>query len=310
MFSRVVELAGKTRALAENALEALDAPDDRERDQSFERRLSGSFSARDSPVPQLVENEYQHLLSQVVAAVTNQTSSNVDLRECAQVVVTQIMMLRENASSSSSLDSSLRECISGGSLIEIVDRLIETGGMSEMTNSLLDALDSEQQESGRLRSRISELLKKGGVGPNSETSSEESSPVLRQRIEELEMERERVSVEVQKLHLQIAKVVKEKTDLEVERDNEDKIDARVMRSAFMTLSAQIDNKPVRDGVLRVIAEMLELSPEDRTSARIPEAGDVSSSREGPGGLATEFLRFLQEEVATSSQQLDNSFSEI
>jgi len=304
MFSRVVELAGKTRALAENALEALDAPD--YAGSRSESRLgnSASTAGRDSPIPRLVETDNRDILSQLVEAATNQACSDIDLREAAEVLITQIRMLRENASTLPNLDPSLRESICKGSLVEAIDRQMETGGQNETVKSLIEALEAEQRESSQLRGRLSVFLR---TGSNSGDDSEERNIVLQKRIEQLEIDKEESLVEIQRLHRQIAKVVKEKADLELERDNDDKVDARVMRSAFTSLSCQIDNRAVRDNVLRVMAELLQLSPEERAVARIPSLGDISDA---PKTLATEFLRFLEEEVDEPSSQLENSFSEI
>ena len=267
MFSRVVELAGKTRAIAENAFEALDAPD---------------VGGPPRTPPQLAEE----LLSQLVEAVSYQSCDGIDVCNAAKLLMTQIKMLRETAASSS---------LDVGSLVEALGRVVETGGASsnETSRSLIDALEKEQKECAKLRLRVSELLSNGEVGP------------LAKQIEELELDKEEALLEVEKLKRQISKLVKEKIDLQLERDNADLVDARVLRSAFIGLSSQINNLAVRDGVLRVMAEMLNLSPDERIAAGINASDEVP-----PKGLATQFLQFLQEEVDASPSQLDNSFSEI
>jgi hypothetical protein len=98
----------------------------------------------------------------------------------------------------------------------------------------------------------------------------------------------------------LTKVVKEKADLQVELDNEDKIDARVVRSAFVQLCCQVDNKKLRNNVINVMADILQLSEEDRLRASLRSAAASPGSTDAPvaepPGLAKEFLIFLQEEV--------------
>jgi hypothetical protein len=79
-------------------------------------------------------------------------------------------------------------------------------------------------------------------------------------------------------------------------DEEDKVDARVMRSAFTTLCSQIDNKSVRDGVLMVMAEMLQVSPEDRELFHVPQT-NVPKKK---SGLGDDFLEFLNSELSDSN----------
>ena len=278
MLSRVAQLAEKTKVLAGSALEALDAPDGDDESPGRSQivdpdivALTGFPSAPSTPSPGL-EKSADTLVFQLIESLLGQPPSNP--RETSEVLITQLSLLRENAASLGLMDSQ-------GSLVNLLNHLIEeraVPGGSETAQSLLIALEAEQAENARLRSI---LTRENGTSRRASLDSDKS-----ESIKKIEQELELAKIETQRLHRMLAKVVKEKADLELEKDNQETVDARVMRSAFASLCANIDNKSVRDNVLHVMAEMLEVSPEDRKI----------DTRKNSTGLGDEFLSFLNQEL--------------
>ena len=287
MLSRVAQFAEKTKALAGTALEALDAPDSdyEERSPVADPDVAATLVA----VPSGAENR----LKQLVQAVTGQTADNPVHQ--ADALITQISLVRDNADSAKHLPSELREKIGGGSLVAALNFVVETPDKTAET--LLEALENEQRENQSLRQKLADLSKSSPTVSNN--NAEElilEIARLREQVTEITEAKELADIETQKTHRMLAKVVKEKAEMELERDNEDKVDARVMRSAFATLCSQIDNVSVRNGVLMVMAELLQLSPEDRANCNVPDV--QASLQRKPSGLANEFLKFLEEEVGS------------
>lgn len=276
MLSRVAQLAEKTKVLAGSALEALDAPDGDDESPGRSQvvdpdivAITGFPSAPSTPSPGL-EKSADTLVFQLIESLVGQPPSNP--RETSEVLTTQLWLLRENATSLGLMDSQ-------GSLVNLLNHLIQeraVPGGSETAQSLLIALEAEQVENARLRSI---LTRDNGASRRGSLDSDQS-------VKKIEQELEQAKIETQRLHRMLAKVVKEKADLELEKDNQETVDARVMRSAFASLCANIDNKSVRDNVLHVMAEMLEVSPEDRKI----------DTRKNSTGLGDEFLSFLNQEL--------------
>ena len=259
MLSRVAQVAERTKELAGKALEALDVPE-----ETVERP-----SAPSTPTPGLEKSSAQLeedtcVLAQLVEVLTGQPTANPI--EAGEVLVTQLELVRESAAAS-------------GSLVTLLNELVS----AETTKALLEALEAEQEENLKLRQRLATEL--NGNGP-SDTRIE----LLEERCAEFEKQSEMALIELETTRRMLEKVVREKADLELERDDGDRVDARIMRSAFTTLCAQIDNKSVRDGVLLVMAEMLQVSHEDRVACRMP------SIERKPSGLGDEFIRFLNDEL--------------
>ncbi len=262
-------MAERTKELAGKALEALDVPE-----ETVERP-----SAPSTPTPGLeksqveeVGNDYS-LLGQLVEVLTGQPTSNP--LEAAEVLVTQLGLVRENSGKSS------------GSLVTLLNELLS----DETTQSLLEALEAEQSENVKLRQRLVSQLKS-----RESILLEERVKELEGRVCELEDEKEMLAIEFSNAKKMLEKVIKEKAELELEKDEEDRIDSRIMRSAFTTLCSQIDNISVRDGVLLVMAEMLQVSPEDRILFKVPQPSAIERK---PSGLADEFVKFLNSEIDPS-----------
>lgn len=322
MLSRVAELTKKTKAMAETALEALDAhdsdlednPADIDPDLAFvtgttvrEKTPEQRFSVVTAQSqPHQSKDEYQGLLAQLVKALSGRSDMNTsDLAETTQVLTTHIGLVREQASSSAHMQGDLKELFINGSLIAALMHVVETKG-DETAASLLDALETEQAEHAKTRHRLTSELRRV------QREKVDDSVLKKLEAREVELERvnnelsasnsrnEELSLESQKLNRMLTKVVKEKADLQVELDNEDKIDARVVRSAFVQLCCQVDNKKLRNNVINVMADILQLSEEDRLRASLRSAAASPSSTDAPvaepPGLAKEFLIFLQEEV--------------
>jgi hypothetical protein len=90
----------------------------------------------------------------------------------------------------------------------------------------------------------------------------------------------------------ISKLVDEKCALELERDDSDKIDGRIFRSAFTSLCVNLDtNKSVRTGILSVMSEMLGMSEEEKIRSGLTGNGSRDDDR-----LAKKFLDFLEDEI--------------
>lgn len=329
MLSRVAEFTKKTKAMAETALEALDAhdsalednPADIDPDLAFatgttvrektpERRASVVTA---NSQPQTSTDENQVLLAQLVQALSGKSDLNPsDLTETTQVLTTHIGLVRELASSSAHLQGELKQLFISGSLIAVLMHVVEAKG-DETAASLLDALETEQAEHAKTRQRLTAELRR--------VQQEKVEDSVLKKLEATEVElgklknelaasnsrNEELSIESQKMHRMLTKVVKEKADLELERDNEDKVDARVVRSAFAQLCCQVDNKKLRNNVINVMADILQLSEEDRLRAGLRSLAASPSSTDAPvaepTGLASEFLMFLQEEVKDPELEL-------
>ena len=210
-------------------------------------------SAPPTPSPGLEKLE-STLLEGLVEALTGLPATNPE--ESAEVLITQLRLVRANRGLEGSLVTALSQD-------------------AETAQSLMEALESEQAENRSLRKQLA------NVHQRPDREDEESKELLRE-------EMERTQIELEKTQRMLGKIVREKADLQLMIDNEDKVDARVMRSAFTTLCFQIDNRSVRDGVLRVMAEILQVSPEDRPQEK------------RKSGLGDEFLQFLNEELSSDS----------
>jgi hypothetical protein len=291
MLTKVAQLAERTKVLAGTALEALDAPDSDHEDNHIDpdiAAVTGFPSAPPTPSPGLEKSiPAEPLLIRLIEGLTGQRAINP--AETAEVLTTQLTLLRENSIGLGLTDQS-------GSLINLLNHLIEeraVPGGSETAQSLLEALEREQSENQRLRDLLAKESRR-----SSQSSLGDEVESLKQQLHVLTTEKESAELETKRMQRMLAKVVKEKAELELEKDNEDKIDARIMRSAFTTLCAQIDNKSVRDGVLMVMAEMLQISHEDRVQFNVPsnsrrESMDESAKKRG---LADEFMNFLAQEL--------------
>jgi hypothetical protein len=253
------------------------------------------------------------LLAQLVQALSGKSDLNLlDLTETSQVITPHIGLVRDQASSSAHLQGELKQLFISGSLIAALMHVVETKG-DETAASLLDALETEQAEHMKTRQRLTAELRRV------QQEKFEDSVLKKLKAIEVELERvknelaasksrnEELSIESQKIHRMLTKVVKEKADLELERDNEDKVDARVVRSAFAQLCCQVDNKKLRNNVINVMADILQLSEEDRLRAGLRSVAASPSSTDAPvaepTGLASEFLMFLQEEVKDPELEL-------
>lgn len=301
MLSRVAQFAERTKALAGTALEALDAPDSDSEDQS--PVADPDVSAVLGPVSNGADNR----LKQLVQAITGQSADNPIQQ--ADALITQISLVRDNAGAAKHLSVDVTDLLNRGSIVAALNQVIETPDKTAET--LLDALNTEQEETLKLRQQITRLQQATESAPQVADPTDDlllEIARLKEQLVEMSDEKERAEIETQKTHRMLAKVVKEKADMELERDNEDRIDARVMRSAFATLCAQIDNVSVRNGVLMVMAELLQLSPDDRIRCNVP-TGDTAPVQRKPSGLANEFMKFLQEELDSpkrSAQEPDGA----
>jgi hypothetical protein len=264
MLSRVAQVAEKTKELAGKALEALDVPEEPQQIPSAPPTPSPGLEK--TPPVEIITS----LLLGLVEALTGVPAVNPE--ETAEVLITQLQLIRESRGLEGSVVAALSQD-------------------SETTHSLIEALETEQDENRTLRLRFAnqtQLQVKPGQSEELER--------LRAEIEAVNERKNELEIELQKTQRMLAKVVKEKADLELRMDEEDKVDARVMRSAFTTLCSQIDNKSVRDGVLMVMAEMLQVSPEDRELFHVPQT-NVPKKK---SGLGDDFLEFLNSELSDSN----------
>jgi uncharacterized protein (DUF3084 family) len=200
-----------------------------------------------------------------------------------------------------------KELASTGSLMGFLDSLLSTldGSFKSddlAASALLEALEREQGEHAKTKHRLSGEVEKMKSDLTAFRKTE------RERIESLESRekenwenvetlKQSLSVaehENRKLQLMVEKLVAEKSALELEKDDSDKVDGEMIRSAFISLCLNMNEKSVRDGVLRVMSEMLNLSPEEKLRCgNVLEAGNQNV-------LANEFLKFLEEEVGPHS----------
>ena len=304
MLSRVAELAGKTRAFAETALEALDAHDgDEEDDERRHSVIDPDLAALGSPPqtpPPRLEDGNKRLLQELVGAVGGKSQSGSDVAEAAQVLVTQLTLVRAEAAASPALQESQKLVAMEGSLIQLVELLVDGAGSNDAATSLLEALEAEQVLHEKTRTRLNAELKKshGATrGENVDVASVVAErDALRQQVIDVTGEKEALSIECQKTHRMLAKVVREKMQLEVERDNAEMVDARILRSVFVSLCAQIDNRSIRSNALGVMAQLLQLSPDERAAANISTSEPTTAVERKPGGLASAFMQFLEEEL--------------
>jgi len=305
----VARLAEKTKSFAVEALEAIDAPEPSSTPPVLvpPPTESGGGSRRGSSSSGVVD-ENEKSLFRLIEGITGSCDPG-NMREEVSVILTQLDLIREHAFTSKALSETQKELASCRSIIAFLDSVLEADqGASphrgDAAESLLEALETEQRENEKIRQKLnSEIF-------NLKKQISEKSEMNIQRIKELEIENMQFrgdveaahaalrasELEQQKLNLVVQKLVSEKSALELEKDDSDKIDGRIFRSAFISLCTHIDNnKSVRNGVLMVMSEMLKLSPEEKARCGVTGGTTMSEDR-----LAKKFLDFLQDEIGPDS----------
>jgi hypothetical protein len=282
----VAQIAQKTKSLAAEALEAIDAPE--EPTNAMTRRASAPPEAVGDP-----SNNKQ--LVRLIEAVSGSCDAS-NLSEEVSVILTQIDLVREQAFGSKFLSLDQKEIASTGSLITFLDSVLaaKLTDDSHAASALLEALEQEQEEHVKTKNRLSaevERLKSELNASENERNAQIKS--LNETGEILKESLEFAQDENRKLHVMVEKLVSEKSALELDRDDSDKVDGAMIRSAFISLCLNMNEKSIRDGILRVMSEMLHLSPEETQ-----RCGNVLKDERV---LANEFLKFLEEEVGPTSQ---------
>ena len=304
----VAQIAQRTKSLAVEALEAIDAPE----------KLDDSIAVPPAPVvrrasapPDVVHelanpNSDHGLLVRLIEAVSG-SCEPTNLREEVSVILTQVDLVREQAFASKTLTMEQKELASTGSLMGFLDSLLSspTGGNAAgdpAASALLEALEQEQAEHAQTKMRLTRELEMSRKKTDQlEVEKEEKNKSLKLQVSELQTQLEATKEslttaehEKRKLTAMLEKLVAEKSALELEKDDSGKIDGAIIRSAFISLCCNMNEKSVRDGILRVMAEMLNLSPDEKQKCgHILDGGEQNV-------LANEFLKFLEEEVGPTS----------
>lgn len=291
MLNRLGQFADRTRSLAAEALEALDAPE-------------ADSGGPDQPPPKLVPSierssvpDFQRSLTQLVESLSGgalEDPGNL-LNQCS-VLLTQLDVIREEAAGSKRLSLAQREIASRGSIVELVDSLLsDDGTKGGATSTLLEALEHEQSEHDRTRAKLSGEIKRIEADVKGEISRLKSDIEEQTRLSvQLEHDATRLKEENHELKKSLEKVVADKARLELDKDNNELIDARIIRSAFVSLCANADNPKIRRPIVQMMAGLLGLSPDDLQKAGLTTHGKVISSSKSR--LAEEFLQFLDEET--------------
>lgn len=292
---QMVNLAGKTRALAEEALTALDAQDDDEDVQEEVGKVRQLAAPDQPPLSPSGDLPSSHsVLQTLVEAITgNAESACFNLEENVEVLVSQLDFVREQAINSPLVSEEMRSVVKTGSLLQLLDSLLDPQGRQDAAGMLLGALEAEQAAHAKSKQRLAGIetgwmAEKGELVEELKNSKSQLDGA-EEKLAKLASELEVVRRENFKLQRMLAKVVSDKANLEEERDNNDLVDARVMRSLLVSLGSQIENRPVRNSVLMIAADILHLSPEERAKGCI----SLEAKKEG---LASAFVQFLQEEV--------------
>ena len=292
----VAQFADKTRSFAVEALVALDAP---EQDSDHKPIVSQDV---DDFIPKKI---LAKLLESLTNNVCRQSEDMIDsnLEHQATVIVTQIDLIREEAYRSNLLSHSQKQLALSGSFIEFVDSLLVSspGDHDTAANVLLEALETEQRDRGKDRSKWEqeqETLRQEYMKLQDEKFQIESKQFLLQSdLKQTQIDLESSKVELYKIQSLLEKVVEEKNKMEL--DHEDIIDVKLIRSAFVSLCSQIDNKPIRNNIIQIISDILQLNENERTKARI-------SHRQEHDGLANKFLQFLNQELIDDQNFEDNN----
>jgi hypothetical protein len=287
MLGRLGQFADRTRSLAAEALEALDVPAEGGPDDT--RQPSPELTALPTDV-------FERSLVQLVESVSGtsiEEQSNL-LHQCS-VLLTQIDVIRQEAVGAKQLTLHQRDIASRGSLVELVDVLITTTG-GDTATTLLEALEQEQTDHMKTRSKHNLQIRE--LQSQLEELTQRVALLTEKSVHQ-QQELEILISENRQLRHSLEKVVNDKAQLELERDNNELIDARILRSAFVSLSANADNKRIRQPILVMLAELLKLSAEDMERAGL----GVQRTR---SGLATEFLQFLHEETFVDSGELEGT----
>ena len=260
---QMVTFAGKTRALAEEALVALDAHDE-------------DVQPPEPPMT-VPEVDYEFLLHALLDALGGNPNAPV-LSENIEVLVSQLNFSRDLAIQSG--DAGLGAIARDGSIVEMLDYLLsDTAGNDRMT-ALFEALQAEQVEHAKTRkllANVSVPVVESTVVQNCETADPGA------------VELASCQIELAKTRRMLEKLIREKSEWELEKS--ELVDSRIMKSLLISLGSQIDNKPVRDSVLGIAADILYLSPDEREKAGIGQPSHAAKP-----GLASAFLSFLEEEV--------------
>jgi hypothetical protein len=305
----VAQIAQRTKTLAVEALEAIDAP---EKLEASSQQAPTLVTRRASAPPDAGVSSFSPsnsddrlLLSRLIEAV-NGSCDPSNLREEVSMILTQIDLVREQAFSSNILSMEQKEAASAGSLLVFLDSLLE----HQAASTLLDALEHEQGEHEKTRQKFSLELEKmrRELNERNETKSGQIED-LNLQISQLTSQNETMqqalshsNMENRKLRQMVDQLIVEKATLQEESDNADKVDGRIIRSAFISLCLNMNDQSVRDGILRVMSEMLNLSPEEKQ--RCVSNIDTTTTQQNQV-LAKAFLEFLEEEVGSSSTSQPN-----
>lgn len=286
----VAQIAQRTKSLAVEALEAIDQPEAPSEPTVTRRASAPPDAVRE---PQTVEPNNRLLVRLIEAVSGSCDPSNVT--EEVSVILTQIDLVREHAFASKALSLEQKEIASTGSLMTFLDSVLSASAPDEnqAASTLLEALEREQEEHTRTKSRLSadvERLQEELKNLKMEKKTQIDS--LHANCESLKESLITTQDENRRLHQMVEKLVSEKAALELERDDSDKVDGAMIRSAFVSLCLNMNEKSIRDGILRVMSEMLHLSPEETQRC-------LNVSKEEKV-LANEFLKFLEEEVGPPS----------
>ena len=303
----VAQIAQRTKSLAVEALEAIDAPEKPDDSGSPPAPVVRRASAPPDTATELVNANSDHrTLVRLIEAVAG-SCDPTNINEEVSVIITQVDLVREQAFASRILTMEQKELASTGSLMGFLDSLLSTPSTSfksddHAASALLEALEREQEEHAKTKHRLSgelekmksdfTLFRKTEIEKIHSFESREKEN--RENFESLKQSLSAAEHENRKLQLMVEKLVAEKSALELEKDDSDKVDGAIIRSAFISLCLNMNEKSVRDGVLRVMSEMLNLSPEEKQRCgNVLEAGSQNV-------LANEFLKFLEEEVGPHS----------
>lgn len=295
MLNRIVSLSGKARALAEEALVALDAHDDEDVPVTDQPKLeellnTPNTAAKSQPWAESPPEQHKSqmgvfLLQALVEAITGEISKTEVSPERVEVLISQLNFARDQVETFfSNHDTTF-------SIVELVDKLIE----AKSGANLVLALQGEQAEQTKLRRRLEEEIR---LGKETEAKLVLERHQFVEAVGAWAIERGELQARIDELEeekVQLSRV------LANEVNQENMIDARILKSILVSLGSQIDNKAVRNSLLMIAADMLHMSNEEREKASIPLSIEaVVLEQKSTPTLASAFVDFLHDETLDDS----------
>ncbi|KAF4648459.1 hypothetical protein FOL47_003185, partial [Perkinsus chesapeaki] len=185
-------------------------------------------------------------------------------------------------------------------------------GVIQVTE-LMKAVEEEQERHEIERARMTQAVSRTNAEnadlkrqlENLKVEHEKAIDEAQQRASAAEDRAESTQDDLEKYKLMLGKVVADRAALSEKLDDEDRVDAGILRQMLVRVSLNIDNPTVRGDALSVMAEVVKLPdgvkqqcglPVRRSSTANPPITELTRG----SSLADKFVNFLDDEVGGGS----------